>query len=929
MKERAKKLSALGQSIWYDNIERGLIRTGEMARMIREDGVVGVTSNPSIFEKAIGGSSEYDEAFRALVENGADAEAIYRALVLDDIQSAADLLRPVYDRTSGGDGYISIEVSPTLAHETAKTIEAAREWWKWVDRPNVMIKIPATPEGMPAIRQATADGISVNVTLIFTVGQYEEVAAAYLAGLEERTAAGKPVDGIASVASFFVSRIDSKIDARLPDDSPSKGKVAIANSKVAYEAYKRIFSGTRWDALRKQSARPQRMLWASTSTKNPSYRDVLYVEELIGPDTVNTVPPKTLDAFLDHGEANATLEADVADAHAVLNGLTREGVDLAAAGDELLREGVASFAASFEKLMTCITFRREAVLEGDPRKVRYSLGDAVPGLDARLAKLAESNTAARIWGRDPGVWRDDEKHRAVIANRLGWLDIVPPMRAAIPELETFARSMVDAGYRHVLLLGMGGSSLCPEVLRETFGAKEGYLDIRVLDSTDPEAVERATEGIDLDKTVFLVASKSGTTTEVKAFYQYFSQRVHDHSRFMAVTDPGTALNKLAHEERFRKIFVNPPDIGGRYSALSYFGLVPAALLGIDLEAYLDDALRMTHACGSCVRAEKNPGIRMGAVLGEAALAGRDKMTLLFSPEFSALGSWVEQLVAESTGKEGMGVVPVDGEPLAPPEQYGPDRIFVYTRYANTKDFSQDAGVAALEKAGHPVITIHVETLHDLAGEFFRWEMATAVAGAVLGIDPFDEPNVKESKDLTKELLEVFESQGVFPKEKALVSRAGLELYGDDEWRDRCAGCSAREALQFHVGRAEEGDFIAVLAYLPSTGEIRERIDAIRMALRQRSRLPVTVGFGPRFLHSTGQLHKGGKNNGVFLQITTRDSSDLAIPDWKFGFSTLKQAQARGDFQALTKHGRRVVRVHLDGVPTELLAGLEDRLKGDS
>ncbi len=928
MKERAMKLSALGQSIWYDNIERGLIRTGEMARMIREDGVVGVTSNPSIFEKAIGGSSEYDEAFRTLVDGGADADAIYRALVLEDIQGAADLLRPAYDRTKGGDGYISIEVSPQLAHETAKTIEAAREWWKWVDRPNVMIKIPATPEGMPAIQQATADGISVNVTLIFTVGQYEDVASAYLAGLEERVAAGKPVDGIASVASFFVSRIDSKIDPRLPEDSGSRGLVAIANSKVAYEAYKRIFAGKRWEALHGAGARPQRMLWASTSTKNPAYRDVLYVEELIGPNTVNTVPPKTLDAFLDHGEAKATLEAGVADAHAVLNGLAGEGVDLAAAGEELLREGVASFAASFEKLMTCIAFRREAVLEGDPRKVRYALGDTLPDVEARLAKLAESNMAARIWARDPSVWRDDEEHRAVIENRLGWLEIVPPMREAIPELKKFAKSIVDGGYRHVLLLGMGGSSLCPEVLRETFGPKEGYLDLRVLDSTDPDAVEGATEGIDLDETLFLVASKSGTTTEVKAFYQYFAYRVHDHSRFIAVTDPGTILNKLAREERFRKTFVNPPDIGGRYSALSYFGLVPAALLGIDLEAYLDDALRMSHACGSCVQAEKNPGIRMGAVLGEAALAGRDKLTLLFSPEFAALGSWVEQLVAESTGKEGKGIVPVDGESLGTPDQYGEDRIFVYTRYANTRDTAQDAGVAALESAGHPVITIQVETLEDLAGEFFRWEMATAVAGAVLGIDPFDEPNVKESKDLTKELLDVFESQGTFPKEKPLVSRGGLELYGDDEWRDRCAGCSAREALQFHVGRAEEGDFLAVLAYLPSTPAIRAQIDAIRAALRARTNLPVTVGYGPRFLHSTGQLHKGGTNNGVFLQITTKDASDLAIPDWKFGFSTLKQAQARGDFQALTKHGRRVVRVHLDGDAKELLAGLEDRLKGD-
>lgn len=540
-------------------------------------------------------------------------------------------------------------------------------------------------------------------------------------------------------------------------------------------------------------------------------------------------------------------------------------------------------------------------------------------IEARLQRLGSESVAQRIWEHDAALWSSDPHHQAVVRNRLGWLHVAESMQKELDPLNRFVDRLVAEGYRHALLLGMGGSSLCPEVLSRVFGPRAGYLELRVLDSTDPAAVQSFEKELDLDKTIFIVSSKSGTTIEVQSFYRYFRSKVPQGEQFVAITDSGTPLERLAKESGFRRTFRNPADIGGRYSALSYFGLLPAALLGMDLGKFLERASRMVQAC-SLSAVEENPGLWLGAVLGEAALAGKHHLTLVISPEIAPLGSWIEQLIAESTGKEGKGIVPIDGEPVGDPVLYDSSRIFVYLRYKKTGSTYLDEKMKALADAGQTVVQIDLEDIYDLAGEFFLWEMAVAVAGMILGIDPFDEPNVKESKDITSELLKKFENGERFEEDTPLVEEEGLSIFTDGGLRLKPGRTTTvREVLASHLSRLEPGDFVGWLLYMHHTEETDRIIDSMRRGVLNVLRVATTVGYGPRFLHSTGQLYKGGLNKGVFVQVTCDDPTDVLIPGARYSFGVLKVAQALGDFIALNRHGRRVIRCHLGGDP---LAGLK-------
>jgi transaldolase/glucose-6-phosphate isomerase len=899
------QLSTLGQSLWYDNIRRGLMKSGELARMVREEGIAGITSNPSIFEKAIGGSTDYDDALRELVGRGRSGDEIVETLMIEDVGAAADVLRPVFDRTRGGDGYASIEVAPRLAHDSAATVSEGKRIWSALNRPNVMVKVPATKEGLAAITELTDAGVSVNVTLIFAVSRYEEVARAYMEGLERRVKRGAPISSIASIASFFVSRVDTAVDALLPESSPLRGRAGIANSKIAYARFRELFSSERWRALATKGARLQRVLWASTSTKNPVYRDVRYIEELIGPDTVNTVPQSTLHAFLDHGRVRASLAEDIPGARRALDELAKAGVDLAAVCERLLNEGVASFVKASAQLQACVESRREAIVASAPERMRTALGGLTPAVATRLEALAKSQFSLRLWKKDPTLWKDDPRDREVARKRLGWLTVIETMRGAIPRLRDLVRELKEEGYDRALLLGMGGSSLCPDVLAKTFGRSESALALEVLDTTDADAIRAAQERGDLARTVFIVSSKSGTTLEPLSLYGHFRTLAPDGRRFLAITDPGTPLEKLARENGFRAVFANPPDIGGRYSALSYFGLVPAALLGLDLGRLLDEAERMREACAPCVAARENPGLMLGTILGEAARAGRDKLTLALAPEIEALGSWIEQLIAESTGKDGRGIVPVEREPLGPPSVYGDDRLFVALTLSGARDRARARALDALENAGHPVVRYELGDRYELGAEFFRWEFATAVAGAILGLDPFNEPNVQEAKDVTREILASPKGEEPRPVAESEAER----IYADGDLKVEKDG--VRGWLGQHLARIHEGDYAAILAYVPATPEIDRELQAIRVAIRDRRHVATTKGYGPRYLHSTGQLHKGGPNRGVFLEIT-HTARDLKIPGEDHGFAAVERAQALGDLRALTRHGRRVLQCDLRG-----------------
>ncbi|HSB80753.1 MAG TPA: bifunctional transaldolase/phosoglucose isomerase [Candidatus Methylomirabilis sp.] len=934
-----KNLGGYHQSIWLDYIRRGLITSGELARLIQEDGLGGVTSNPSIFEKAIAGSTDYAAALDELRRGpDLDAMSLYEHLAIRDIQDAADLLRPVHAATDRRDGYVSLEVSPYLAHDTRRTVEEARRLWKAVARENVMIKVPGTPGGIPAVQQLIGEGINVNVTLLFDQAIYEQVAEAYLTGLETLAAGGGDLKRVASVASFFVSRIDTAVDglvaARLrTSTSPEEqtllrslpGKVAIANAKLAYQRYIEISDRPRWRSLAAKGARTQRLLWASTGTKNPAYRDVMYVEELIGPDTVNTIPPATLDAFRDHGRLRASLEEGLAEARETMARLARAGISLTEVTDRLLLDGVQLFAEAFDKLLAAVETRRKAGATTGGQRLTYRLpGPVAAAVTESLHDWRTQGKLRKLWDRDASLWTGGDEGKW-----LGWLRIAEDQAANVSRLTAFAEEVKAAGFRHALLLGMGGSSLCPEVFRLTFGRLPGFPELHVLDSTDPAQVQALERKVDLGRTLFIVSSKSGTTLEPNIFKQYFFERVRQvvggeeaGKRFIAITDPGSKLQAVAEKDGFRHVFLGEPSIGGRYSALSDFGMVPAAVMGLDVRRLLDRAEEMVHACASCVPPEENPGAVLGTILGVLGKSGRDKVTLIASPGIRDLGAWLEQLLAESTGKQGRGLIPVDREQLGPPEAYGSDRLFVYVRLGPAPDPKQDAAVGALEQAGFPVVHIGVVDPYDLGQEFLRWEIATAVAGSILGIHPFDQPDVEASKVATRDLTGAYERTGSLPAETSFFDGDGIRLFADGRNADalnRRAGGDHTLAgyLRAHLGGLQAGDYLGLLAYLEMTDAHESKLQAMRHAIRDSKRVATCLGFGPRFLHSTGQAYKGGPNTGVFLQITCEDAADLPVPGQRYSFGVVKAAQARGDFQVLAERGRRALRVHLGDVETGL------------
>ncbi len=940
-----RQLGDHGQSVWLDYIRRSAITGGDFKRMIEQDGLKGVTSNPSIFEKAISGSSDYDATLRSLAsERDLDAKALYERIAIEDIQLAADLFAPVFESTDRRDGYVSLEVSPDLAHDTEGTCEEAHRLWKALGRHNVMIKVPATEEGIPAIERLIGEGINVNVTLLFSQEVYEQVVQAYLSGLERLAASGGDVSRVASVASFFVSRIDSAVDAIVAERLEGKlsdadrlalqavqGKVAIASARLAYQRFGKLFSGPRWQNLKQVGARAQRLLWASTSTKSREYCDVLYLEELIGPDTVTTVPPATYDAFRDHGKVRESLEDDLDGARATLATLERLDISLRQVTHRLLADGVRQFAEAFDKLLGAVESGCRAPVAAVASRGSYELpAELAARVDAVLEDWRTGGKTRRLWSRDASLWTGADE-----ADWLGWLGVTEDQLTTHLERFRHIAEVVKAEkFSHVLLLGMGGSSLCPEVLKMTFGKLDGFPELHVLDSTDPAQVSALADTVDLSATLFIVSSKSGTTLEPNIFKAYFFERVKERlgaeeagKRFIAITDPGSQLQRVAEHDGFRRVFFGVPSIGGRYSALSDFGMVPAAAMGLDVHRLLDRAEEMVQACAACVPVDQNPGAVLGAMLGALGSHGRDKITLITSPGIWDLGAWLEQLLAESTGKQGVALIPVDREALGPPELYGHDRVFVYLRLASDPDPAQDEGVARLQEAGQPVVKIELADRYDVGQEFFRWEFATAVAGSVLGINPFNQPAVEASKVATRALTEEYEKSGTLPAESPIAESDGIKLFVDRRNAEALTEITGGETsvpglLAAHLGRLEVGDYFAILAYLAMTKSHGQPLQEIRHRVRDARRVATCLGYGPRFLHSTGQAYKGGPNTGVFLQVTCDDAADLSVPGQRFTFGVVKSAQARGDFEVLADRGRRALRVHLGADVARGLAKLK-------
>ena len=908
------RLSLLGQSVWYDNLKRSLIKDGTIAKMIERREILGITANPSIFEKAIKSDAEYRTDLQLMAWAGFSAEEIFYRLAIQDIQDSADLFRPYYDASGGADGFVSLEVNPKLADDTQGTIAETKWLWEEVNRPNLMVKIPATKAGLPAITEATAAGINVNVTLIFSRARYKEVMDAYLAGLEKYHQKGGDLSKIHSVASIFVSRFDSNVDPRLDRIIKSggtkaeqaeklKGKLAVDNTRLAYQDYLKYFASPRFEKLAKAGANKQRPLWASTSTKTPDYSDILYVDELVAENSINTLTPETLLAYNDHGEPKLRIGENLQRAETDFRQLAELGISIDEITQELEDDGVQKFVDAFESLVEVIEEQRKVEVD--------RLGALAESVKNHLQRLEQENALTRVFKNDPTLWKTSPKDQNEIQIRLGWRDLPILSQASIFQIQEFANECRAAGFRKVLILGMGGSSLAPETMSLILGGQTAGLELKIIDSTVPAEIIEIEKWIDYSKTLFIVSSKSGTTSEPLALYAYFRQSAEKalgstwSSHFVAITDPGSYLAELAERMGFRAVFTADPNVGGRYSALTHFGLVPAALIGIDINKFLLRAQEMAKRCSPVTSITQNPGALLGVILGAGALQGQNKLTLMADDTIAPIGAWLEQLIAESSGKEGKGILPISDEPHIDAEHYGKDRLFVYLRISG----QHDDFVASLENVGHSVLVLQWQDLYDLAGQFYCWEFATAIACSLLGVNAFDQPDVQDAKERTKEKLTIAAELGKIEEPDVIWEQEGAKAFGSV-----FEGLTASEGLQAvaeaFIAQAGPGDYIAINAFLSRDAFNEEWLTALRKYILMHTGCATTLGFGPRFLHSTGQLHKGGANNGLFLQITKDDAQDLEIPGEKYGFGTLARAQALGDLEALLSRNRRVVRIHL-------------------
>lgn len=920
---RLKELEKFGQSVWLDFLSRDLLRSGELKVLIERDGLKGMTSNPSIFQKSIAHGKDYDDDIRRFTEAGDDVGRIFRKVCVKDIQDATDALRPVYDATRGADGFVSIEVSPYLAWDTQASIEEARALWKEIARPNLMVKIPGTEQGIPAIRQCLSEGININITLLFSQAMYEKVVEAYISGLET-LAQKQSLDTIASVASFFVSRIDSKADAAIAEKLKAAGgsertlleslpgKIAIANAKLAYQYYRHAFSGMRWEKLAAKGANRQRLLWASTSTKNKAYPDTLYVDGLVGNDTVNTIPTETLEAFRDHGNPAATLESDIDGARKTLADLERAGISLDRITQELTVEGVDLFSAAADQLYASLADKREKILGDRLLRMSADFGEGGDAVTREIAAWTRAGNVRRLWAKDKALWTSADEDKW-----LGWLDVTARETADLASLESFAREVQSRRFTDVVLLGMGGSSLGADVLADTFGQHTGWPRLHVLDSTDPDRIRTVEKHISLFSTLFIVASKSGSTLEPNLLKDHFFHLVSEKrgpsagEQFVAVTDPGSSLEETARREKFFRIFHGEPAIGGRFSVLSKFGLVPAAAMGLDVGRLLAEASRAVTSASAFAPAGANPGIVLGIALGVLAKEfGRDKITLFASKKIATLGAWLEQLIAESTGKNGKGLIPIYAEPPGHVDAYGKDRVFVHLRLAG--DDSEAGLLEEIKARGHPVIRLSMEDAYQLPQMFYVWELAIAAAGAVIGINPFDQPDVEAQKEKTREMTKAYEREGSLSGQAPVASYDGIALYADAR-NAKTLGGSLADSLRAHVNQLGPKDYFAILAYIEQTEAHEAVLNTIRARIRDAKHTATVSGFGPRYLHSTGQAYKGGPNEGVFITITGDHPETVALDNRRLDFATVQLAQALGDFAVLNERGRRAIRVHMKDI----------------
>jgi transaldolase / glucose-6-phosphate isomerase len=916
-------LQQLGQSPWLDAVHRGLLRSGELARMVRDGEITGLTANPTLFAHALAHERDYDDALAALVAAGRTAEAIVDALLVEDVQAAADALLPVHQATKRADGYVSIDLAPALARDAQATVREAKRLWRAVNRPNLMVKIPATVECLPAIEEAIASGINVNVTLVFSLARYDAVMEAYLRGLIRRLETGMRVDRIASVASFLPSRLDAAVD-RLLDariaEAPQvetraqlerlKGKAAIAQAKLAYTAFREKFGPERFALLAREDAHPQRPLWASACAGNAAYPDVYYVEGLIGADTVNAMSPQTLAAYKEHGHPEDRLALALERAHGVLGQLAHAGIHLDEVTARLEREGLAALEHSHRALLATAAHRREALRVMARTELRSGPSERTAA--ATLRAVAAADVLPRLWKRDASLWPGTAPVPASAdADRLAWLD-ADGMAPSPDALRAFAESARREGLTHAVVCGAGGATLVPELLRRSLGVARGFLDVAICDATDPAALAAIAKRAAPERTLVVLSSPSGDPAGLDALFRFWWEhiarvvgtRVGRH--FVALAPPDSRLDALARERDFREVFATVPGVDGAWAALSAVGIVPAALMGHDLPKLLDRARKMAAACGPDAHALHNPGAQLGATLAALARGGRDKVTVLAPDKIAGFADWLEQLLGGLAPRQGHGLVAVTREPSGPPAVYGKDRVFVHLRLGAKPDRT----AAALERAGHPVIALRLADAYDLAGEMVRWQVATAVAAHLLGTDPFTAPATSTPAPPAAE--------------PSASEPAGAQLAAS--LAPTQADFATRLASQLAAARGRR--WVALAAWVAPTPRREKLLQDVRGAIRKRFGVATTLDFGPRALDASATWQGSGPASAIVLQLTAETTQDVPIPGLPYGFGALQDALAAQTRATLTAERRPFVAVHLgrnvEASLTAVLAALQRR-----
>jgi len=937
-------LQSDSRRLWFHDLTRALLKAQPLETLPTSS----FTTHLARLERAIGEGDAYDAALEQPACD--DPHRCFQDLLVEDTRQAADALRARFTPEWAA-GVVSVDLSPLRAETPVERLEAARQLFSAIDRPNVLIKLPAQNSLLTVLEQLLYEGVNIHFTHVYNAASYEAAAECYMRALERRAFEQLPLDGLLSVIGFHVSAVDAVVDrqlqnniraaqARVELDQVSAnaellGKIGIANANNAYRRSRDIFNSERFARLRALGALPQRLLWTEIAPISPLQAPTHYLDYLSHAEALMLIEPTMLQSLTDRERDAMPRTIALREASDVLSRLVAIGIDLNLIGCQLQSDAEELYHEMFAKLIARVDGKRKLLSSGFIRRQKLVLGQYQKPVETELNRLRAQKSITRTWACDASLWTDSPSVAAQIEARLGWLRLPTDGRIDREVLRAARAESQREGWQHLVMLGMGGANITAETLYAIFGQQQGFPALITLDSTDPAAIRDVEAQIDLTRTCFIVASKSGSTLETLAMLYYFYARCAERTarageHFIAITDPETRLAEEAQRLGFRAIYYNPTDMAGRYAALSYFGMLPSAMLGLDFERLLDRATEMALACGANVMGNNHPGLWLGTVMGVLARRGLDKLTLISSPEIAAFGAWAEQLIAESSGKEDKGIIPISGGTVGLPHDYDDDRLLVYLRLDDSAQ-NPDQAVQMLQEAGHPLVTLNLRDAYDIGAEFFRWQFATATVGMVLGINPFDEPAVEESKQNTQRLLDTYVEQGALPQSAPAYSEDGVSLFADDVTAALLEQLRVQQALQSSPlsGRlaaflrlARSGDYIGLLAYLPPRAEYLAHLEELRRQLRHVLRRAVTIGLGPRYLHSTGQLHKAGCDKGVFIQLTADDAEALPIPNMPYSFSILKQAQAEGDYEALQSRGRRIIRLHLGAEPLFGLAKLE-------